>query len=211
MKRDRYTLIVPASANVETENVDAVEIDTIKNTGLKAYFLELKDGHVVTVNGRLIAFDNESGSDIRVITPRESASLPMVTLREAEAYLAYRNSFCSIILGSSEYLQQLVLLKNGEKIEFSSLKQSDNGLVFTFPLSGDQEAVRLQVINLADERLIFDRTFMLITESDCCFSREFYYAPSDYKDAEYYADIDDFHEVIPFTNERRCRNPDSFP
>ena len=201
IKRDRYTLIVPASAKVEIENIDAVGIDSIKNAGLKAYFLELKDGYVITVNGRLLTFDSENGTDIRVIAPSESASLPMVTFQEAEAYLAYRNSFCSIILGSSEYLQQFVLLKDGEKIEFASLRQSDNGLAFTFPLNGDKDTVRLQVINLADERLMFDRTFMLITDSACCFNREFYYAASDYKDAEYYVDIDDFHEVISFTKE----------
>lgn len=201
IKRDRYTLIAPSSAKVETENIDVTEIDPIKNAGLKAYFLELKDGYVITVDGRLLSFDNENGTDIRVIAPSESASLPTVTFQETEAYLAYRNSSCSIILGNSEYLQQFVLLKDGEKIEFSSLQQSENGLAFTFPLNTDKDIVRLQVINLADERLVFDRTFMLITESNCCFNREFYYATSDYKDAEYYLDIDDLHEVVPFTKD----------
>ncbi len=201
IKRDRYTLIAPSSAKVETENIDVTEIDSIKNTGLKAYFLELKDGYVITVDGRLLSFDNENGTDIRIIVPSESASLPTVTFQETEAYLAYRNSSCSIIWGSSEYLQQFVLLKDGEKIEFSSLQQPENGLAFTFPLNTEKDIVRLQVINLADERLMFDRTFMLITESDCCFNREFYCAASDYKDAEYYLDIDDFHEVVPFAKD----------
>ena len=45
---------------------------------------------------------------------------------------------------------------------------------------------------------MFDRTFVLISEADCCFNREFYYNASDYDGAEFYADIDDFHEVVPF-------------
>ena len=45
---------------------------------------------------------------------------------------------------------------------------------------------------------MFDRTFVLISEADCCFNREFYYNASDYDGAEFYADIDDFHEVVSF-------------
>lgn len=198
VKRDHYTLVVPKSAVVKTENTDIVEIDTMKNAGLKAFFLELKDGYVLSVNGRLIAFDSENGTDIKVITPSESASLPTVTLQDTEAFLAYRKSACSIILGNRDYTQQFVLLKNGERIEFDTLEQTDNGLAFTVPLDGKRNTIRLQVINLANERLMFDRTFMLISKADCCFNREFYYAASDYDGAEYYADIDDFHEVVPF-------------
>ena len=66
------------------------------------------------------------------------------------------------------------------------------------PFDGEHDTVRIQVINLANERLMFDRTFVLISEADCCFNREFYYNASDYDGAEFYADIDDFHEVVPF-------------
>ncbi len=201
IKRDRYTLVVPADATVETENIDVVEVDAINNRGLKAYFLELRDGYMITVDDRLIAFDNNNGNDIRIIAPSESTILPLVTLNNTEACLAYRNSSCKIVLGNRDYIQQYILLKDGEKIEFSSLQQSDSGLIFTLPFNEGKDKLRMQVISLADERLIYDKTFMLITEADCCFNREFYYAASDYKDAEYYADIDDFREVIPFTKE----------
>ena len=198
VKRDRYTLVVPETAEVKTENTDIVEIDMMKNAGLKAFFLELKDGYVLSVSGRLIAFDSENGTDIKVITPSESTSLPTVTLQDTEALFAYRKSTCSIILGNRDYTQQFVLLKNGERIDFDSLEQSDNGLAFTMPLDGERDTVRIQVINLANERLMFDRTFILISEADCCFNREFYFIASDYDGAEFYADIDDFHEVVPF-------------
>lgn len=201
IKRDRYTLIVPAKARVETENADVIDIDALNNDGLKAYFVELKDGYVITVNGRLLAFDSENGTEIRVLAPKESASLPSVTLRDTEAYLAYRTSFCTIILGNGDYLQQFVLLKNGEKIEFSTLRQSDNGLAFTLPFDEEKDSVRLQVICLSDERLLFDRSFVLIDEADCCFNREFYFSEGDFKDAVYYVDIDDFREVVPFSKD----------
>lgn len=198
VKRDHYTLVVPKMAEVKTENTDIVEIDSMKNAGLKAFFLELKDGYVLSVDGRLIAFDSENGTDVKVITPSESTFLPTVTLRDTEAFLAFRKSTCSIILGNRDYTQQFVLLKDGERIEFDSLEQSDNGLAFTMPFDGEHDTVRIQVINLANERLMFDRTFVLISEADCCFNREFYYNASDYDGAEFYADIDDFHEVVPF-------------
>ena len=198
VKRDHYTLVVPKMSEVKTENTDIVEIDSMKNAGLKAFFLELKDGYVLSVDGRLIAFDSENGTDVKVITPSESKFLPTVTLQDTEAFLAFRKSTCSIILGNRDYTQQFVLLKDGERIEFDSLEQSDNGLAFTMPFDGERDTVRIQVINLANERLMFDRTFVLISEADCCFNREFYYNASDYDGAEFYADIDDFHEVVPF-------------
>ena len=198
VKRDHYTLVVPKMSEVKTENTDIVEIDSMKNAGLKAFFLDLKDGYVLSVDGRLIAFDSENGTDLKVITPNESTSLPTVTIQDTEAFLAFRKSTCRIILGNRDYTQQFVLLKDGERIEFDSLEQSDNGLAFTMPFDGEHDTVRIQVINLANERLMFDRTFVLISEADCCFNREFYYNASDYDGAEFYADIDDFHEVVPF-------------
>lgn len=198
VKRDHYTLVVPKMSEVKTENTDIIEIDSMKNAGLKAFFLELKDGYVLSVDGRLIAFDSENGTDLKVITPSESTSLPTVTIQDTEAFLAFRKSTCSIILGNRDYTQQFVLLKDGERIEFDSLEQSDNGLAFTMPFDGEHDTVRIQVINLANERLMFDRTFVLISEADCCFNREFYYNANDYDGAEFYADIDDFHEVVPF-------------
>lgn len=201
IKRDRYTLIVPESTKIETENIDIFEIESLVNPGLKGYFLELKDGYIITLNGRLFVFDNENGTDVKVITPKESTTLPTVTLQEMEAYLAYRKSTCKIIFGNSDYFHQYVLLKDGEKIDLSSLQCSENGLVFIFPLDEKKETIHLQIINLAEEKLVFDRFFILITEVNCCFNREFYYAASDYEDAKYSVEIDDFSEVIPFTKD----------
>lgn len=86
VKRDHYTLVVPKMSEVKTENTDIVEIDSMKNAGLKAFFLELKDGYVLSVDGRLIAFDSENGTDLKVITPSESTSLPTVTIQDTERY-----------------------------------------------------------------------------------------------------------------------------
>lgn len=198
IRKDNYTIVLPRTASLETENTDITEIDGFRNAGLKAFFMELKDGYVVTVGGRLIAFDSENGTDIRVIVPAESAGLPRVTADDQEYYFAYHGSVCSIILGNSDFLQQFVLLRDGEKMGFSSLTASANGLAFTFPLSGSDDTCRLQVINLADERLVFDRSFILIKKAICGFNREFYYSAVDYKDAAYSVSIDDFEEVMPF-------------
>lgn len=200
-RQDRYTLVVPASAAVTAENADITEIEAMKNPGLKAYFLELKASYVVTVDGRLIAFDSENGTDIRVIVPGECFSLPAVSLHDTEAYIACRKSVCSIILGNADYNQQYVLLKDGERKEFASLQRSEDGLAYAFPLDNENGSVRLQVISLSDERLVFDRTFLLAETARCGFDREFYYAADDYNGAEFRVDIDEMHEVIPFTAE----------
>lgn len=38
VKRDHYTLVVPKMSEVKTENTDIIEIDSMKNAGLKAFF-----------------------------------------------------------------------------------------------------------------------------------------------------------------------------
>ena len=208
IRRDRYTLVVPVSAEVKTENADRVDVEELNNPGLNAFFLELKDAYVITVNNKLIAFDSENGTGIRVIMPAETSSLPTVSLRDTEAVIAYRSSVCSIILGSADIGQQYVLLKDGERIGFASLQRSDDGLIYTFPMDDESEAVRLQVIDLLGEKLVFDRTFLLANEASCGFDRAFYYAADDYAHAEYHVDIDDCHEVIPFSaGEEEIRIP----
>ena len=198
IKKDNYTVVLPRTIALEAENTEITDIDDFKNTGLHAYFLELKDGYVLTAGGRLIAFDSENGTDIRVIAPAESAGLPCVSADDQEYYFAYQNSVCTFILSSVDFLQQFVILRNGEQVEFSSLPVSANGLAFTFPLSGEKDTCRLQVINLADEKLVFDRNFIMIRKADCSFNRDFYYSAADYQGAEYRVEIDDFSEKIPF-------------
>lgn len=198
IKKDNYTIVLPRTIVLETDNTEITEIDDFKTTGLQAFFLELKNGYVLAAGGRLLAFDSENGTDIRVIAPTESAALPHVSADDQEYYFAYQNSVCNIILGNTDFLQQFVILRNGEQTEFDSLPVSDNGLAFTFPLSGEKDTCRLQVINLADEKLIFDRSFILIRKANCSFNREFYYSLTDYQNAEYRVSIDDFSETISF-------------
>lgn len=201
IKKDNYTIVLPNAVILETENVDITEIDSFKNSGLKAFFLELKDSYAITIDGRLMAFDSENGTDIRVIVPSESAGLPRVETDEKEYYLAYHNSVCSIILGNEDYQQQYVILRDGKRVEFSSLPVSDNGLVFTFPLASERDTCRLQIISLANERLMFDKSFVLIKKAVCGFNREFYYSSADYNGAEYRVSIDDFSEIMPFAQD----------
>lgn len=201
IRRERYTLVIPNTTSIETENIDVVEIDSLKNSGLKAYFLDLEKGYLIKLNGHLLAFDSESGTEIRVIAPKESDNLPSVTLQDKEAYFAYRNSTCTIILGNSDGLKQFIVLKNGEKIEFDDLLEYENGLALTIPLNDDESMIQLKIINIADERLMFDKTFILIENAQCYFNREFYFSDSDYNNAEYCLNIDEIREVIPFTKE----------
>lgn len=198
--RDNYTLVIPVACHLEAENTDLTEIDSFRTPGLRAYFLELRDGYMLTVDGRLLAFDSENGTDIRVISPSESASLPRVTAEDTECYLAYRGSTCTIILGNADYKQRFFVMKNGERIEFSDLKDVGNGLAFVCPLSGKKDFCRIQVINLKNERLAFDRNFMLVSKAECIFDREFYFSSSDYKEALFFfAKIDDYYEETIFT------------
>ncbi|MBD5156632.1 MAG: hypothetical protein HDT13_03220 [Butyrivibrio sp.] len=203
LKRDNYTLVIPCNVAFEAENADVTEIDTFKVGGLKAYFIELKDGFVLTAGGKLLSFDSVGGKDIRVFPPAESTVLPTVSMEDMEYYFAYRNSYCNIILGNTDFLQQFVILKDGERIEFSELPKTENssGLAFDCPIEGREGICRIQVINLDNERLVFDRSFILVASATGSFNREFYYSQNDYIGATFTVSIDDFSETVSFTQE----------
>ncbi|MCI8550151.1 MAG: hypothetical protein HFI68_06120 [Lachnospiraceae bacterium] len=198
-----YTFVLPCNVAFEAEKATVTDIDTFKVRGLKAYFVELRDGFVLTAGGKLLSFDSAGGTDIRVLSPAESAVLPTVRIEDTEYYFAYHGSFCNIILGNTDFLQQFSVLKNGESIKLSELPEIENGSgqAFNCPIEESEGLCRIQVIDLADEKLVFDRSFLLVGSAKGSFNREFYYSGNDYKDAAFTIKIDDFTETIPFTQE----------
>lgn len=203
MKQGNYTLVMPYGADLKVENADVTDIDSFRVAGLKAYLVELKDGYVLTVDGKLLSFDSVSGANIRVIPPAESIELPTVRADETEYYFAYQGSTCNIILRNTDYLQQFIVLKDGEHIEFSMLYkiENDNGMAFICPIDGTDETTRIQIIDLKGERLVIDLSFIRITSAKGSFNREFYFSQADFKDAAYTINIDDFSEIILFSQE----------
>ena len=198
IEKSNYTVVIPQGTILETENITKTEIGELKNLGLQAFFLELKDEYALMLNGQAITFDTKNETDIRIISPEESAKLPCVTIHGKECNFAYRNSVCNIILGNVDNLQRFVVLRNGEKVDFSTLVASDNGLAFIFPLASDGDVCRFQIIDLANEKLKLDKEFILIDEAECGFNRKFYYSAADYQNAEFKVIIDNFEETVPF-------------
>ena len=198
IKKENYTIVLPQEAELRTENVDITDIDSFGVNGLKAFFLELRPGYVLTVNGKLLAFDNENQTDLHVISPAETDQLPKVAIEENEFSLAYDYSCCTIILSKGDYWQQFVILKDGNRLSFSELPVSDDGLVFSLPLFGKSGQTHIQIINLEDEKLLYDKRFILIKSGNASFNREFYYDEEDYKDAQYAVQLDDYEETTTF-------------
>ncbi len=201
MTKGNYTLVIPESAVLHAEEARITEIEPFSNPGLKAVFLELEDGYVITVNGRLLSFDNENGKDVRVIVPSETTTLPRVTKDEEEYELAYYSSYFSVIFSKSDYQRQFVVMRNGEKVEFADLIPYDNQHSLIVPVKEKENCFHLQILDLQDEKTIFDKNYYLVGQAECNFNREFYYSGSDYEDAEYRVHIDGEDEAITFTQE----------
>ncbi len=203
LKCGNYTLIVPYNATFEVERADVTAIDTFKIGGLKAYFVELKNGFVLTASGKLLSFDSIGGTDIRVLPPTEPALFPSVRTDDTEYYFTYHGSFCNVILENMNLLSQFVILQNGERIEFSELSKTEisNGVAFNCPIKGKEDICRIQIMDLDGEKLVFDRSFILIASAEAHFNREYYYSPNDYINATFTVSIDDFTETVPFTQE----------
>jgi hypothetical protein len=201
IRKENYTIVVPHSTALDIENADITEIESFKNIGLKAFFIELKAGYIITVAGQLISFDNEYEADIRIISPGESVGFPTVLVDDVEYYLAYKTSVCNIIFENRDFIQQYIILLNGEKKEFTDLHIIENtvGVAFSCPLVGVDDTCRIQIINLNDERLVYDKAFILTSKVEAYFNRDFYYSLEDYENAEYSVCIDGYKETVSFT------------
>lgn len=196
LKQGNYMLVTQQDSVLKTENVEITEIDSFENGGMKAHFLELKPGYLVSVNDKLLAFDNENQTDLRVIIPAETTQLPQVTIGDYEYSIAYSYNSCTIILSKINLLQQFIILKNGSALRISDLSTSDNNLVFTLPLAGENELSHIQIVTLEGEKLLFDKRFLLINKGSCSFNRDFYYDGADYDNAIYRIHLDDYEESV---------------
>jgi len=198
MSRANYTVVVPGNAALRVENADTVEIETLKSHGVKGYLLELREDFLVTLNDELLAFDGEVGSHIRIVTPAEVEGLPQVSVASDEWRFAKRNGSFTIILDNLESLRRYVVLMNDEQVDYSTLPCKDDGLTYTLPTPESRDSFELKVIDLENERCIFDRRYILIDNASCGFNRPFYYSPKDYAGAEYRVVIDDYVETVAF-------------
>ena len=201
MGRANYTVVVPGNAALRVENADTIEIETLKNHGVKGYLLELREDYLVALNDELLAFDGEVGGHIRVVTPAEVEGLPQVSVASDEWRFAKRNGSFTIILDNPESLRRYVVLMNDEQVDYSSLPCKDDGLTYTLPTPESRDSFELKVIDLENERCIFDRRYILIDNASCGFNRAFYYSPKDYVGAEYRIRIDDYVETVAFSPE----------
>ena len=198
LKRGNYTFVLPYETALSTENADVTEVDGFQVPGLQAFFLELKEGYSISQGDHLIAFENVKRRDIEITAPSESTALPKIDLDGEECFFAYQGSACGIRFGSADFMKKFLILRNGTQIDLSALPSADDNLTYTIPLSGEQNISQLQVINLADDRLLFDCTYLLVQHASCRFNRDFYYSPEDYSNARLKVEIDDYSESIPF-------------
>ena len=201
MGRSNYTVVVPGNAELRVENADTVEIETLKNRGVKGYLLELREDFLVALNDELLAFDSEVGGHIRIVTPAEVEGLPQVSVAGDEWRFAKRGGSFTIILDAPESLRHYVVLMNDEHVDYSTLPSKDDGLTYTLPIPESRDSFQLKVIDLENERCIFDRRYILIDSISCGFNRAFYFSQKDYAGAEYRIAIDDYVETVAFGQE----------
>ena len=87
---------------------------------------------------------------------------------------------------------------NDEHVDYSTLPSKDDGLTYTLPIPESRDSFQLKVIDLENERCIFDRRYILIDSISCGFNRAFYFSQKDYAGAEYRIAIDDYVETVAF-------------
>lgn len=192
-----YVLVIPAKERVDIEHIDITEIGTTCG-GWKMLFLELKRGYFLAINGRTVLEEIEQKGKVRVFVPEESITLPRVTIDETESFLALYGSACRILLDSEESARSLLVWKNDERIALSDLPK-ENEATILFPFSEEEKICHLRIVDIENEKICFNGSFLLAHTAECRFNREFYYHRDDYKDAGFDIQIDHFTEHVSFS------------
>ena len=201
LKRDSYTIISPTKADLDIENTEVTEIDDFPSKALNACFVEFHKNFMIRLDGRLIFLENEQRKDINIILPKETEQLPHVMINESEYSFSYKGSRLTIVMNNVELSHQYRIKCNENFMAWDSLSNTSNGMVFELPLVGtpDESMCHIQIVNLENEKLIFDKRFILVGIANGGFNREFYYSLDDYKGAEYKIDIDGISYTSSFT------------
>ena len=193
-----YSIVYPGTLALSSQGVDITHIDDFRNFGLKADFLQLHNDFYIALEDIIIGFENMRSTDLKVIIPPESLRLPYIDMDQSECRLAYKDSTCKLIFNSDDLLQQYILLINSDMANISDLSNETNNLIYTLPLSDIGEKCHIQIINISNNRLVFDKTFLTIEKAEISFDRDYYFSDEDYEDASCYVQIDDFTDNIYF-------------
>lgn len=202
ISRGNYTIIVSGTSLLKTENVEVTEIDEFKIQGLKAYFLELEENYLINVDGKILAVELDEDTELRIEEPKEVEKLPNIIIDDEKYEVAYYSSVFNIIANNSNLLQQYTVLVNDMHVSNKEFVQSENSEVCIYSCRFDgmsEDMINIKVLNLSNEKVIFNKKYMLVHTARCDFNRPFYYRNEDYVDAEYSIELDGFCENVEFT------------
>lgn len=204
-----YTFVLPESDALFCEKARIKEVEGFRCTGFRAYFADLQAGYILRAGEKRIAFDKEDGH-FRAVLPPESLILPSLTIEQEELLLAKTGSVLTVLLNKATEISKYQFYRNNRRVRVSPAEE--NGcleIMLECPLAGDRlSECRIQVIDIARNRTLFDKRFLLVSDANIEFNREFYYSQPDYQDASVTLQIDVFLKRLLFQREKTsCLSP----
>lgn len=120
--------------------------------------------------------------------------LPGLTVEQEEILLAKTGSVLTVLLNKAAEISRYQFYRNGRRVRVSPAEENGcSEITLECPLAGDRlSECRIQVIDIARNRTLFDKRFLLVSDANMEFDREFYYSQADYQDASVTLQIDDF-------------------
>ena len=202
--KGNYTIVIPAGENLEVENAQVNTISEDIRYG-NYYYVQFERDFVFSFHDEILAIDNISNKAIRVIVPHVRRDLSFV--RDGLQYKV--TSSCDvvrIVMSEDDIQGKYVILLNGERIGFDELNASKNSstTIYELPvnMSTNEEACRIQIIDLNRNKLVFNEQFITAENVLFEFNRLVYYSEKDFENASLRYSFNDMEpESIQVTQE----------
>lgn len=198
-----YMIFLPSSEQIQVERGESpTPISAHQVANFQAFFLELRAGFIVWIGSKIAYFDrSETDTEFYIRSPKESESLPRYIANEEDFELANRTSSCQIVLSHPENAKRYVLQKDRKRVDLSTLESDEEKRFYFLPLENEMDICRIQVLDLSEENLLFQRNFLFVEKVDCEFNREFYFSQEDFREASVKVHVDNILEEVDFSME----------
>lgn len=180
-----YSIFVPRNTAVDFTNADVGIIQ--ENSYLNGYYVDLQKDFVINIDGKLGAFDNEQNNEgLRVIMPNSKNGINYIVSGMRYRVVSEKEAI-HIVTSDNEHKNKYRLAVNSNIINLDSLPHEESSGTVRYKLELgelDADEVSLNLMDIANNRLLLRHKFKVIRNLEYHFNRPYYFSNEDFREAK---------------------------
>lgn len=182
-----YLVVIPKNALADAVGIEFKELGNAIDEKIHVMAAAFNRGYMLRINGILMTVDNStSANDINVLFPVMKDKVKWRFQGEIYEVVTSHDSI-DIIYSDESISSQYVVLVDGQRVDIRLLPSymCKAKKIFNFRLADhlDNNIGQFQVLDIANNKMIFDRKILVVDELSVTFNQKFYFADNDFIDA----------------------------